>query len=182
MVAVNVPFNFFLLLSILCFVHSFRIQYQSNSGPLQLGRKFGLDQRSKHVVSPSHQHPSLQKQAFLKNYDYMNKRTSPSHIYTTFLSNQLNENDESNPLSMKETDQILIGGAGTLAAIVTLYSEFVLKTTGCGLPAGPFGLVGAIEGISYLAIVGIVAYALFIKVKTVSIFVSPQLEYFYQMF
>ena len=38
-------------------------------------------------------------------------------------------------------------------------SEFVLKTTGCGLPAGPFGIVGAIEGVSYLGVVATCAAA-----------------------
>jgi len=47
-----------------------------------------------------------------------------------------------------------------------LYSEFTLKTTGCGLPAGPFGLVGAAEGISYLATIGIAGASLATKAKT----------------
>jgi hypothetical protein len=51
------------------------------------------------------------------------------------------------------------GILGTIASIVVLYSEFTLKTTGCGLPAGPFGLVGAVEGVSYLGVVGICATA-----------------------
>lgn len=42
---------------------------------------------------------------------------------------------------------------------MVLYSEYTLKTTGCGLPAGPFGIVGAIEGLSYLGVVGICANA-----------------------
>ncbi|KAJ1453383.1 hypothetical protein M885DRAFT_443867 [Pelagophyceae sp. CCMP2097] len=46
------------------------------------------------------------------------------------------------------------------------WSEFTLKTTGCGLPAGPGGLLGAAEGISYLAILGIVGASLATKVKT----------------
>ena len=32
---------------------------------------------------------------------------------------------------------------------------------GCGLPAGPFGLLGATEGLSYLAVLGLVGYQLF---------------------
>jgi hypothetical protein len=50
--------------------------------------------------------------------------------------------------------------AGILASGIVLYSEFTLKTTGCGLPAGPFGLVGAAEGISYLTVFGIAAYSI----------------------
>lgn len=69
-------------------------------------------------------------------------------------------------VSSSESDQAVLGTAGTIAAVVTLYSEYTLKTTGCGLPAGPFGLVGAVEGLSYLGIVGLAAYSLYTKVKT----------------
>ena len=31
---------------------------------------------------------------------------------------------------------------------------------GCGLPAGPFGLLGATEGLSYLSVVGLLGYQL----------------------
>jgi hypothetical protein len=41
-----------------------------------------------------------------------------------------------------------------------------LKTTGCGLPAGPFGLEGALEGFSYLGIVGILLWSLSTKIRT----------------
>ena len=41
-----------------------------------------------------------------------------------------------------------------------------MKTTGCGLPAGPFGLIGAAEGISYLVVIGFVAAAVLSKVFT----------------
>jgi hypothetical protein len=51
------------------------------------------------------------------------------------------------------------GILGTIASVVVLYSEFVLKTTGCGLPAGPFGIVGAVEGVSYLGVVATCATA-----------------------
>ena len=47
-----------------------------------------------------------------------------------------------------------------------LYSESVLFQTGCGLPAGPLGLVGAAEGISYLSVVGLVGYSLYTKIRT----------------
>lgn len=52
------------------------------------------------------------------------------------------------------------GGQGHLAAAlmglsavpVVAWSEFTLKTTGCGLPPGPWGLLGAAEGLSYLTV------------------------------
>jgi len=37
---------------------------------------------------------------------------------------------------------------GLASQPVMWWSLFTLKTTGCGLPAGPFGLIGAAEGIS----------------------------------
>ena len=60
----------------------------------------------------------------------------------------------------------LYGAGGVFASAVVLYSEFTLKTTGCGLPAGPFGAVGAVEGISYLAVIGIAGASLATKAKT----------------
>mmetsp|Transcript_37504 Transcript_37504/g.58583 ORF Transcript_37504/g.58583 Transcript_37504/m.58583 type:complete len:183 (-) Transcript_37504:630-1178(-) len=59
-----------------------------------------------------------------------------------------------------------LGAVGLFTSAVMLYSEYTLKTTGCGLPAGPGGAVGAIEGISYLAVLGLVGYSVFTKVKT----------------
>ena len=91
----------------------------------------------------------------------------------TILKNNENDNNEnidSSSLIMTESDQSLLGIFGTFAGFVTLYSEFTLKTTGCGLPAGPFGLVGAVEGISYLIVVGIAAFATYTKIKAVSHF------------
>ena len=67
-----------------------------------------------------------------------------------------------------ESDEELAayGAGGVFASAVVLYSEFTLKTTGCGLPAGPFGAVGAVEGISYLAVIGIAGASLATKAKT----------------
>ena len=59
-----------------------------------------------------------------------------------------------------------LGATWLVANAICDYSLYVLKTTGCGLPAGPFGLVGAAEGVSYLSVVGILGWSLFTKVKT----------------
>lgn len=53
-----------------------------------------------------------------------------------------------------------------MANPIMWWSLFTLKTTGCGLPAGPFGLLGAAEGVSYLVVVGFVAAALYKKATT----------------
>jgi hypothetical protein len=57
-------------------------------------------------------------------------------------------------------------GAGLCAQPVVAWSLFALKTTGCGLPAGPFGLLGAAEGISDLVVTGFVGAALYKKATT----------------
>jgi hypothetical protein len=46
-----------------------------------------------------------------------------------------------------------------------LYSDWVLKTTGRGLPEGPYGLYGAAEGVSYLVVLGIIGWSIATKVR-----------------
>jgi len=99
-----------------------------------------------------------------------------SATHNTPSSSRLNldSNDESDVSTalLADSDQLLLGVASTTAGFITLYSEYVLKSTGCGLPAGPFGLVGAAEGVSYLGIVGMGAFSLYQKFKTTN-FISP---------
>jgi hypothetical protein len=76
------------------------------------------------------------------------------------------ENEFDTSISLSETDQGIIGSVGCVTALIMMYSEYVLKTTGCGLPAGPAGIVGLSEGLSYLSVIAIVATSLFTKVRT----------------
>merc|ERR1719223_2554139 len=56
------------------------------------------------------------------------------------------------------TKQNVVGDVVSVgASSVVLYSEWTLSQTGCGLPAGPYGIVGGIEGISYLLVVAVAA-------------------------
>ncbi|XP_057969048.1 uncharacterized protein LOC131158295 [Malania oleifera] len=55
---------------------------------------------------------------------------------------------------------------GLVSAPVIAWSLYTLKTTGCGLPPGPGGSIGALEGVSYLTVVGIVGWSLYTKAKT----------------
>lgn len=54
---------------------------------------------------------------------------------------------------------------GLIASPVCLWSEYTLATTGAGLPEGPGGALGALEGMSYLVVVGMVAWSAYTKVR-----------------
>lgn len=66
----------------------------------------------------------------------------------------------------EEAPYTAAAAAGLVANPVMWVSLYSVATTGGGLPAGPFGLVGAVEGISYLVVVGFVGAALYSKVTT----------------
>ncbi|EJK50056.1 hypothetical protein THAOC_31013 [Thalassiosira oceanica] len=63
---------------------------------------------------------------------------------------------------LSESDQTTLAVVGKFSSVIMS----VLFSTGCGLPAGPFGLVGAVEGVSYLATVSLVGYSLYTRVTT----------------
>ena len=64
------------------------------------------------------------------------------------------------------TAELIYGLGGTLLAPVVLYSEFTLKTTGCGLPAGPFGALGLAEGVGYLSVIAFCFWSFGTKLRT----------------
>jgi hypothetical protein len=69
--------------------------------------------------------------------------------------------------ALRAGDALAYVGVGGLAAnAVTSYSLYVLASTGCGLPPGPGGVVGAAEGVSYLCVAGFVLAATVKKFKT----------------
>jgi hypothetical protein len=65
-----------------------------------------------------------------------------------------------------QSDELVLGLSGTLASLIVFYSEYTLSQTGCGLPAGPGGIYGAVEGLSYLEVAGIFILSLINKVTT----------------
>lgn len=67
------------------------------------------------------------------------------------------------PLSSLDSFLLVVGG---VSAPVCLFSEWTLFETGCGLPAGPGGAFGAIEGVSYLALVAFLFASVQRKVTT----------------
>ena len=105
----------------------------------------------------------------VKQEAFWNQKENPG--INVPLALKLSE-DNAEISSLKQSDQGILGGLGTIAALITFYSEYTLKTTGCGLPAGPFGLLGLAEGLSYLGVTGIAAYSLVKKFRTVSLYKS----------
>lgn len=55
----------------------------------------------------------------------------------------------------------LVEATGLIAQPVVWISLYTVGTTGAGLPAGPLGLIGALEGVSYLVMVGLAGSVLF---------------------
>ena len=53
-----------------------------------------------------------------------------------------------------------------LATRVCAVCRWTLKTTGKGLPEGPGGIFGALEGVSYLVVLGIIGWSVSTKVRT----------------
>mmetsp|Transcript_27347 Transcript_27347/g.57745 ORF Transcript_27347/g.57745 Transcript_27347/m.57745 type:complete len:214 (-) Transcript_27347:2188-2829(-) len=92
-------------------------------------------------------------------------RKSIDNFPTKLNAEEGDSNDSSSP-TLSDSDSTTLGIAGVLASMVMIYSESVLFSTGCGLPAGPLGLVGAVEGVSYLSVVGLVGYSLYTKFRT----------------
>lgn len=91
----------------------------------------------------------------------LHKRKSRSHAPLKVLS-MVKETSESGNAVLEKAAI----GAGLISTPVIGWSLYTLKTTGCGLPPGPGGSIGALEGVSYLVVVGIVGWSLYTKAKT----------------
>lgn len=83
-----------------------------------------------------------------------------------FDNDKNDNNGDNNNGPILSTFEGQVGVAGLVSNVICDYSLYVLRTTGCGLPPGLLGLEGAAEGISYLAVVGILAWSLVSKVTT----------------
>ncbi|KAB2618032.1 acidic leucine-rich nuclear phosphoprotein 32-related protein-like [Pyrus ussuriensis x Pyrus communis] len=73
---------------------------------------------------------------------------------------------ESSDESTPTIAEIAAIAGGLISTPVIGWSLYTLKTTGCGLQPGPGGSIGALEGVSYLAVLGIVGWSLYTKTKT----------------
>ncbi len=73
--------------------------------------------------------------------------------------------ESDNDLSDANSLDNIVGSAGAVSQPVVWLSLYFVATTGGGLPAGPFGLFGAVEGLAYLSVVGLVIRSIFVRDK-----------------
>lgn len=77
-------------------------------------------------------------------------RTRSSQLYSQ-------DKDEDVTPQLEGADDVsLLDTIGLISQPIVWISLYSVATTGAGLPAGPFGLLGAVEGIAYLVVVGFV--------------------------
>ncbi|XP_047334244.1 uncharacterized protein LOC124937950 [Impatiens glandulifera] len=97
----------------------------------------------------------------LKNVRYVTGNTTlrlPLKIQS--MAKQSSEEEE-----VGTVEKLAIAG-GLISTPMIGWSLYTLKTTGCGLPPGPGGSIGALEGVSYLVVVGIIGWSIYVKTKT----------------
>lgn len=92
--------------------------------------------------------------------------TAPPFLrQATRMSTPPTDGDTPPPASLSTAGKVACAAAFMTFPTVGV-SEYALLTTGCGLPPGPGGLIGAVEGIGYLAVAGVVLWSVATKVKT----------------
>lgn len=109
----------------------------------------------------SSRNPSFRRQTLIKPSEFRHDEYIHFNTKSTVLAAK-----ESDGITFSSKDETILGVVGTKMSLIVLISEYVLKTTGCGLPAGPYGIIGALEGISYLGVSAIAAFSIYTKVKT----------------
>eukprot|EP00567_Pseudictyota_dubia_P008313 CAMPEP_0197438526 /NCGR_PEP_ID=MMETSP1175-20131217/5500_1 /TAXON_ID=1003142 /ORGANISM="Triceratium dubium, Strain CCMP147" /LENGTH=200 /DNA_ID=CAMNT_0042968277 /DNA_START=178 /DNA_END=780 /DNA_ORIENTATION=- len=113
--------------------------------------------------------PPIQQYGSPSNIFPIARRSSP--LYSRLIPDRSDPTADTadNPgdvLFAIQSDEIVLGISGTVAALIVFYSEYTLSQTGCGLPAGPLGVFGAVEGLSYLEVAGIFILSLSNKMTT----------------
>lgn len=83
--------------------------------------------------------------------------------YRTASSLLMTEKDD---VSLSTSVLGAVGAVGIGANGITDYSLYVLKSTGCGLPPGPFDLIGAAEGVGYLTVTLLLVWSISKKIRT----------------
>ena len=69
-------------------------------------------------------------------------------------------------ISTEDNIDNILGSVGAISQPIVWVSLYFVATTGGGLPAGPFGLLGALEGLAYLSVVGLVIRRILVRDRT----------------
>ncbi|XP_071696345.1 uncharacterized protein [Rutidosis leptorrhynchoides] len=94
-------------------------------------------------------------------YDIVQSRYLHKHrLHVQSMAKQSGEKQQ-----VSNNEKLAIAG-GLISNPVIAWSLYTLKTTGYGLPSGPGGSIGALEGVSYLVVMGIVGWSLYTKSTT----------------
>jgi len=84
---------------------------------------------------------------------YASRRQSSRVILQSSEKNDNDNNSEDRDENDSVNGDALVGYVGVACQPVVWASLYLVATTGGGFPAGPGGLLGALEGVSYLAVV-----------------------------
>eukprot|EP00548_Thalassiothrix_antarctica_P019625 CAMPEP_0194193428 /NCGR_PEP_ID=MMETSP0154-20130528/74553_1 /TAXON_ID=1049557 /ORGANISM="Thalassiothrix antarctica, Strain L6-D1" /LENGTH=129 /DNA_ID=CAMNT_0038917667 /DNA_START=51 /DNA_END=436 /DNA_ORIENTATION=+ len=101
-------------------------------------------------------HPLRNEQVFQENYSNSNVHRCLSVLSMRKGEEEEGTNDNDPSFLSKFRDSSIISILGIVSQPVVWISLYYVATTGAGLPAGPFGIIGATEGISYLVVVALV--------------------------
>ncbi|KAJ8770634.1 hypothetical protein K2173_021281 [Erythroxylum novogranatense] len=96
-----------------------------------------------------------------RSFNVRSNRTACLHKPLKMLAMAKESSESGNGI----TEKVAIAG-GLISTPVIAWSLYTLKTTGCGLPPGPGGSIGGLEGVSYLVVVAIIGWSLYTKAKT----------------
>ena len=163
------------ILCVLCFASVSQMIKPRRTFLLPLSSAFSLApppaaisiRRQQQLLGSRSRLTSLKDRAPLNHFPLRSLDSHPSLGMSAGDEDNENGDDSSSSLAqIADSDQLVLGTVGTLMPMVVFVSEFTLKTTGCGLPAGPLGIYGLVEGLSYLGVVGIVSLSVVTKIKT----------------
>ena len=115
-------------------------------------------------TSKHHRHQPLINQVVAVHVP-INSCTGVNHVL--FANNNDDNNfGEMNDDEQTTTQESLVGTVGLISQPIVWSSLYLVRTTGGGYPAGPFGILGLVEGVSYLVVVYLAATSLWKNVVT----------------
>jgi hypothetical protein len=132
---------------------------QLHGRPRRLSSSLGFAPHRSNKVTPRHTGKGRSRNIiFWKKDD--SRRKKNAMVVSILMSGRDGDNGKNNDNKVVDDDEEptnprkIVIWSGLLAQPIIWSSLLSVKTTGAGLPSGPFGIVGAVEGISYLLLLG----------------------------